>query len=107
MPKLSADDLSCCVILGAAGIAQRSDGWSSCRWCRPPSQSFIAALRVLMRKAMQGLPKRERIYRETSHPTLGTTRAEVFDYLVRLHNSRMRRGSLGKIRISQLFYDRP
>ena len=52
VPKLSADDLSCCGILGSLCIAQRPDGWPSRCWCRPPRQSLITALRVLMAKAM-------------------------------------------------------
>ncbi len=37
-----------------------------------------------------GLLKRERIYR-TSYPTLDAARADVFDYIERRHNARMRR----------------
>jgi putative transposase len=37
-----------------------------------------------------GLLKRERIYR-TSYPTLDAARADVFDYIERCHNPRMRR----------------
>ena len=37
-----------------------------------------------------GLLKRERIYR-TSYPTLDAARADVFDYIERRHNPRMRR----------------
>lgn len=37
-----------------------------------------------------GMPKRERIYR-TSYPTLGATKANVFEHIERFHNRRMRR----------------
>lgn len=37
-----------------------------------------------------GLLRRERIYR-TSYPTLDAARADVFDYIERRHNPRMRR----------------
>jgi len=37
-----------------------------------------------------GLLKRERVYR-TSDPTLDAARADVFDYIERRHNPRMRR----------------
>ena len=37
-----------------------------------------------------GLLKRERIYR-TTYPTLDAARADVFEYIERRHNPRMRR----------------
>jgi len=37
-----------------------------------------------------GLLKRERVYR-TNYPTLDAARADVFDYIERRHNPRMRR----------------
>jgi len=49
-----------------------------------------------------GLLKCERIYR-TTYPTLDAARADVFDYLERRHNSRMRRRVASSIRRLQLF----
>lgn len=37
-----------------------------------------------------GLLKRERVYR-TTYPTLDAARADVFEYIERFHNPRMRR----------------